>query len=112
MIVKKISKQASEMYLEGKSIETIASELDVCYRTARKAVWAEGVELRDSSTRLKGRTARKRFLVNRTEIIWVAVASLGSGVLAIVSALLDKNLLTLAFGFNAVSLALLSIREN
>ena len=50
--------------------------------------------------------------MNRTEIIWVAVASLGSGVLAIVSALLDKNLLTLAFGFNAVSLALLSIREN
>jgi transposase len=62
MIVKKISKQASEMYLEGKSIETIASELDVCYRTARKAVWAEGVELRDSSTRLKGRTRPKKVL--------------------------------------------------
>jgi hypothetical protein len=56
MIVKKISKQASEMYIQGHSIETIASELDVCYRTARKAVWAEGVELRDPSTRLKGRT--------------------------------------------------------
>jgi uncharacterized membrane protein YfcA len=50
--------------------------------------------------------------VNRTEIIWVAVASLGAGVLAVVSAMLDKDLLTLAFGFNAVSLALLSIREN
>lgn len=60
MIVKKISKQASEMYLEGKSIETIAEELDVCYRTARKAVWAEGIELRDPSTRLKGRTRPTR----------------------------------------------------
>ena len=47
-----------------------------------------------------------------TEIFWVAVASLGAGVLAIVSALLDKDLLTLAFGLNAVSLALLAIREN
>jgi len=50
--------------------------------------------------------------VNKTEIIWVAVASLGSGVLAIVSATLNKDLLTLAFGLNAISLALLSIREN
>jgi hypothetical protein len=50
--------------------------------------------------------------VNKTEIIWVAVASLASGVLAIGSAILGKDLLTLAFGLNAVSLALLSIREN
>jgi hypothetical protein len=49
--------------------------------------------------------------VNRTEIIWTAVASLGSGVLAVVSAVIGKDLLTLAFGLNAISLALLSIRE-
>jgi len=50
--------------------------------------------------------------VKTTEIIWVAIASLSAGVLAVVSALLNKDLLTLAFGFNAVSLALLAIREN
>ena len=50
--------------------------------------------------------------MNRTEIIWVAVASLVSGVLAVVSALLNEDLLTLAFGLNAISLGLLSIREN
>jgi len=50
--------------------------------------------------------------VNRTEIIWTAIASLGLGVLAVVSAVVGKDLLTLAFGLNAVSLALLSIREN
>jgi transposase len=68
MIVKKISKQVAEMYLEGKSIETIAEELDVCYRTARKAVWAEGIELRDPSTRLKGRTRPTKVTVTEESV--------------------------------------------
>ena len=56
MIVKKISKEVAEMYQNGYSIEAIAKEFDIAYRTARKAVWAEGLELRNPSERLKGKT--------------------------------------------------------
>jgi len=44
------------MYLEGYSIEAIAREMGVAYRTARKAIFSRGVELRGPSERLKGRT--------------------------------------------------------
>jgi hypothetical protein len=38
------------------AIETVAKELGVAYRTARKAINSKGVELRDPSQRLVGRT--------------------------------------------------------
>jgi hypothetical protein len=38
------------------AIETVASELGVAYRTARKAINMKGVTLRDPSQRLVGRT--------------------------------------------------------
>jgi orotate phosphoribosyltransferase-like protein len=53
----KIAKQASELYNEkGMAIEAVALELGVAYRTARKAIRSQGVELRDPSARLVGRT--------------------------------------------------------
>lgn len=56
----KIAVQAAEMYLGGKSIEDVAKDLRVAYRTARAAILSvEGVELRDPSARLYGRTRPK-----------------------------------------------------
>lgn len=52
----KIAVEAARMYTEGYSLEKIAKEFGVAYRTARKAVFSQGVELRDPSTRLVGRT--------------------------------------------------------
>lgn len=52
----RIADKAAELYLEGKAIETVAAELGVAYRTARKAIYSKGVEPRDSSARLVGRT--------------------------------------------------------
>ena len=45
---KKIAEDAAKMYQEGLSIESVASELKVSYRCARKAI------------RVKGRTSPKR----------------------------------------------------
>lgn len=44
------------MYQEGLSIDAVAKELGVTYRTARKAIRGSGVLLRDPSARLRGRT--------------------------------------------------------
>ncbi len=44
------------MYQEGMSIDAVALELGVTYRTARKAIRSNGVVLRDPSARLRGRT--------------------------------------------------------
>lgn len=52
----RIAEKAAELYVEGKAIETIAGELGVAYRTARKAIQMKGVVLRDPSARLVGRT--------------------------------------------------------
>lgn len=52
----RIADKAAELYLEGMAIETVASELGVAYRTARKAINMKGVTLRDPSSRLVGRT--------------------------------------------------------
>jgi len=56
MKVPKISPQAGALYLSGLSIEDVARELHVSYRTARKAIQMAGVPLRDPSARLVGRT--------------------------------------------------------
>lgn len=56
MKVDRISEQAAEMYEGGLSIESVAKELGVAYRTARKAIYSKGVVARDPSARLVGRT--------------------------------------------------------
>lgn len=52
----RIAEKAAELYTSGMSVEAVASELDVAYRTARKAIKATGIEFRDPSARLVGRT--------------------------------------------------------
>jgi transposase len=53
---KRLEPTASKMYQEGMSIDAVAKELGVTYRTARKAIRGSGVALRDPSARLRGRT--------------------------------------------------------
>jgi len=53
-----LSTKAGQLYTQGLAVEAIAKELSVTYRTARKAVQLSGVELRDPSERLKGRTRK------------------------------------------------------
>jgi orotate phosphoribosyltransferase-like protein len=56
MKVTRIADQAAELYEGGMSIESVAAELGVAYRTARKALRLRDVEFRDPSERLLGRT--------------------------------------------------------
>lgn len=51
-----IAEQAARMYREGHSIDAVAREFGVAYRTARKAIFSQGVTLRGPSERLVGRT--------------------------------------------------------
>lgn len=57
---KKIAEEASTLYKSGLSIESVASQLKVSYRCARKAIRSKGVPVRDASARTKGRTSPKR----------------------------------------------------
>jgi uncharacterized protein YjcR len=52
----RIAEQAAQMYTDGMAIETVAAKLGVAYRTARKAIYSQGIEPRDPSQRLVGRT--------------------------------------------------------
>lgn len=52
----RIAEQAAQLYTDGMAIERVAQELGVAYRTARKAIYSQGIELRDPSARLVGRT--------------------------------------------------------
>lgn len=56
MKVDKIAEKAAALYTEGMSIEAVAKELNVAYRTARKAIYSTGTEPRGPSERLLGRT--------------------------------------------------------
>ena len=56
MLSKKISNEATELYVSGLSVEAVADRLEVAYRTARKAILMSGTPLRDPSLRLIGRT--------------------------------------------------------
>lgn len=56
MKVHKIADEAAELYESGLSIDAVAKELNIAYRTARKAIRAKGVPTRDPSARLVGRT--------------------------------------------------------
>lgn len=57
MKVASIQKEAVKLYKSGMSMEAVALELGVAYRTARKAIYSKGVEARDPSARLVGRTS-------------------------------------------------------
>lgn len=52
----RIAEQAADLYNKGLAIEAVAKELGVAYRTARKAIYSQGVAPRDPSQRLIGRT--------------------------------------------------------
>lgn len=52
----KIAAEAASLYEDGLSIDGVAKELGVAYRTARKAIYSTGVSPRDPSARLVGRT--------------------------------------------------------
>jgi hypothetical protein len=54
--VTQISEEAVRLYEGGLSLEAVAKELGVAYRTARKAIYGAGVVARDPSARLVGRT--------------------------------------------------------
>lgn len=56
MKVDKIAAEAASLYENGLSIDAVARDMNVNYRTARKAIRATGVVLRDPSARLIGRT--------------------------------------------------------
>lgn len=56
MKVDKIADKAAELYKDGLSIDAVAKELKVAYRTARKAIYSTGTEARGPSERLVGRT--------------------------------------------------------
>lgn len=56
MKVDKIASEAASLYENGLSIDAVAKELGVAYRTARKAIYSTGVEPRNPSARLVGRT--------------------------------------------------------
>jgi transposase len=57
MKVASIQEEAVKLYEGGLAIEAVAKELGVAYRTARKAIYSNGVEARDPSARLVGRTS-------------------------------------------------------
>jgi hypothetical protein len=57
MKVASIQEEAVKLYKSGLSMEAVALELGVAYRTARKAIYSNGVEARDPSARLVGRTS-------------------------------------------------------
>ena len=58
-----IAEHAARMYQEGYSIDAIALEMGVAYRTARKAIFSQGVTLRGPSERLIGRTRPRKEVV-------------------------------------------------
>lgn len=52
----KLAAEAASMYEDGLSIDSVAKELGIAYRTARKAIYSTGVTVRGPSERLVGRT--------------------------------------------------------
>lgn len=56
----RLAEEAAKMYTEGLAVEAVAKQLGVAYRTARKAIKAGGIEFRDPSQRLVGRTRPDR----------------------------------------------------
>lgn len=82
MKVDRIADEASELYEAGLSIEAVAKELNVAYRTARKAIYSTGVQPRDPSARLVGRTRpdkaaeRAEKAVEDVQVVYVIAESL------------------------------------
>jgi hypothetical protein len=59
----RLAEEAAKMYSDGLAVEAVAQKLGVAYRTARKAIKAGGIEFRDPSQRLVGRTRPDRKIV-------------------------------------------------
>ncbi len=60
----RIAEEAAKLYVDGLAVEAVAQKLGVAYRTARKAIKASGIEFRDPSQRLVGRTRPDRSITN------------------------------------------------
>lgn len=56
----RLAEEAAKLYVDGLAVEAVAKQLGVAYRTARKAIKAGGIEFRDPSQRLVGRTRPDR----------------------------------------------------
>ena len=56
----RLAEEAAKLYTDGLAVEAVAARLGVAYRTARRAIRAGGVEFRDPSQRLVGRTRPDR----------------------------------------------------
>jgi hypothetical protein len=54
---KNIADAAAQLYVDGLSVDGVAVKLNVSYRCARRAIKSKGVNLRDPSARLRGRTS-------------------------------------------------------
>jgi len=50
------AQQAAQLYAQGKPVVEVARDLGITYGKARKLIAASGTDIRDASTRLKGRT--------------------------------------------------------
>lgn len=50
------SAQAAQLYSQGKPVVEVAKELGITYGKARKLIASSGTDIRDASSRLKGRT--------------------------------------------------------
>lgn len=50
--------QAGELYAAGKSVAEVAAAMNVTYSKARRLINESGVQVRDASARLKGRTRK------------------------------------------------------
>ena len=50
------SAQAAQLYAQGKPVVEVAKELGITYGKARKLIASSGTDIRDASSRLKGRT--------------------------------------------------------
>jgi hypothetical protein len=54
------SNQAAALYMAGKSVDEVATELSITYGKARKLIAESGTPIRNTSDRLKGKTRKAK----------------------------------------------------
>lgn len=59
MFGKSDAEKAGKLYTSGKTVLEVSQEMGVSYGQARRLISQTGTEIRDPSSRLKGRTHRK-----------------------------------------------------
>jgi len=52
--------QAAQLYLDGKSVDEVAQALGITYGKARKLIAESGIDIRNTSDRLKGKTRKTK----------------------------------------------------